>query len=113
MDVQLPGDIPAHRPETPLATAQATRQRSLEDWGESLSVSISPMALAPMTCMVPEQLSAPAEGPCSIPSCFAPSQDSIKNLDHELLALSGPKSVETELESLLGHAVKGVLLGEQ
>ena len=124
MDVQPPSDIPAHRPDIAQSwpegrvassgSLELTRKQSLEDWGDSLAISVPLGALSPIKTRLDEPAVTPASsfpGFCTAPLCCS-SKPLQLNTERSPLPHC-PGSVETELESLLGNAVKGVLLGER
>lgn len=116
VDVQLPLDIPAHRPDgfesptcSPCADAFSFAQNPLERWGETLTVNVSSEALSPSWNAF--------EGVSENPLHLLEAAQSKLGFESMLPAAEplahNPKSVERVLDSLLGTAVNDVLLGSQ
>ena len=100
--VQLPADILAHRPEGREGHTCNVMEKPAGNWGNALSVSVSPAVLGPIRTSLDG-----VDGDSASYTHNKPHLEPTTALAH------CPKSFECELESLMGHAVKGVLLGER
>ena len=101
-DVELPADILAHRPEGHENHACSVMPNLLGNWSSSSSsAGMSPAVVGGRTNLD------------TIDERSAPYTHSKQHLQQVTALSHSPKSFECELESLMGHAVKGVLLGER